>query len=81
MERWDEQFELDYKEEKIKVQRHSLSGQVIFKVRFPDHREPLVLTRALHSNSYKFWTSIPEGRQREAEEIGVLISVYFKKKK
>ena len=79
MERWDELFELDYKDKKLVVQRHSLSGQVIFKVQFPDGRDPLVLTRAIHANTYRFWTSIPEGRQSEAKEIGPLITEYFKK--
>jgi len=47
-------------------------------VTFSINRTPLVVTRALHSNAYRFWTSIPEGRQQEAEEVGALISEYFK---
>jgi hypothetical protein len=29
----------------------------------------------------KFWTSIPEGRQEEAEEVGKLIAAYIRSKK
>jgi len=71
-------FELSFNGEKIKVQRHSIGKQTIFRIIFSDKRPTLVITRALHENAYKFWTSIPEGRQREAEEIGALISEYFK---
>ena len=60
------------------MQRHSIGAQVIFRVTFSNKKSPLVVTRAIHSNAYKFWTSIPEGRQKEAEEIGALIAEYFK---
>jgi len=71
-------FELNFKDGKIRVQRHSIGAQVIFRVTFSNKTTPLVLTRALHASAYRFWTSIPEGRQQEAEEVGALISEYFK---
>ena len=71
-------FVLEFKKEEINVQRLSIGGQTLFKVNFPDNRKPLIVTRALHANAYRFWTSIPEGRQQEAEEIGALITEYFK---
>jgi len=71
-------FELNFKDGKIRVQRHSIGGQVIFRVIFSNKTMPLVLTRALHANAHRFWTSIPEGRQQEAEEVGALISEYYK---
>jgi len=75
----DDVFEVSYKEKKVRVQRHSLSGQVIFRVLFSDKTPPLVLHRALNANATRFWTSIPEGRQLEAEEIGPLITEYLQK--
>jgi hypothetical protein len=72
-------FEISYREEKIKVQRHSLGSQTIFRIIFANN-SPLVITRATHENAYRFWTSIPEGRQREAEEIGKLIEEFYKTK-
>lgn len=78
MEKSQDNFELEFRDGKIQVRRHSIGSQVIFQVAFSDGRRPLVLTRALHSNANKFWTSIPEGRQAEAEEVGPLISEYFK---
>lgn len=71
-------FELEYKGSKIMVRKHVVAGQVVYRVQFPDRRQPLVLHRALDANASRFWTSLPEGRQREAEEIGNLISAYFK---
>jgi len=73
-------FELDYKGVKIKVQKHSIAGQVLYRVQFRDKRPPLVITRATNANAARWWTSIPEGRQGEAEEIGPLIAEYLKAK-
>ena len=78
MEKASDNFELDFEEGKIHVHRHLVGTQTIFRVKFSDTRQPLVVTRATHANAYKFWTSIPEGRQKEAEEVGALISEYFK---
>ena len=71
-------FELDFKDGKIIIQRHYVSNQTIYRVIFSDKRNPLVVTRVLIDNAAHWWTSIPEGRQREAEEIGPLIANYIK---
>ena len=78
MENILDKFELDFNTGKIGVNRHSVGAQTIFRIVFSDKRPPLVITRASHSNAYIFWTSIPEGRQKEAEEVGILISEYLK---
>ncbi len=78
MESNKDKFELDYMDGKISVQRHSIGAQTIFRISFTDRRPPLVISRALHANAFRFWTSIPEGRQSEAEVIGPLISEYYK---
>ncbi len=72
-------FELDFKGGKIRVQRHTLAGtQTVYQVVFSDGRKPLVLTRATHANALHFWTSLPEGRQEEAQQIGPLIEEHYK---
>jgi len=72
-------FELSYEDVKIKVQRHLIGSQTIFRIIFSNSGAPLVITRATSENVYRLWTSVPEGRQREAEEIGKLIEQYYKK--
>jgi hypothetical protein len=72
-------FELDYYGNKISVQQHFLAGTSIYRVQFRDQRSPLVITRAINANAARWWTSVPEGRQREAEEIGPLIAEYIRK--
>jgi hypothetical protein len=52
----------------------------MFRIIFSNPGAPLIITRATHENAYRFWTSIPEGRQRQAEEIGTLIEEHYKKK-
>jgi len=78
MENSQDIFELSFKQGRIRIQRHFVSSQTIYHVVFSDKRSPLVVTRALTDNASRWWTSIPEGRQREAEEIGPLITAYIK---
>ena len=78
MENSQDIFELGFKEGKIRVQRHFVASQTIYGIVFSDKRDPLVVTMALTDNAARWWTSIPEGRQREAEEIGPLIADYIK---
>ena len=66
-------FELAFKDGGITIQRYSISSHTIYRVVFSDKRQPLVITRAVTDNAAHWWTSIPEGRQKEAEEIGTLI--------
>lgn len=80
MESSEDIFELNFKDGMIRVQRHLVSNQIIYRIVFSDKRIPLVITRALTGNSAHWWTSIPEGRQREAEEIGLLIEKYLEAK-
>jgi len=77
METIPKSFELDFNGGKIKVAEHKIAGQIVFRIVFPDRRTPLVINRAEHFDAHSFWTSIPEGRQKEAEEIGALISNYL----
>ena len=76
----NDNFEIDVAGGKAKVKRHDLSGAVIFRVIYPNKNPPLMLKRGTRENGNRFWTSIPEGRQREAEEIGELIAEHFKSK-
>ena len=61
------------------VTEHELGDNQIYRVVFPDQRKPLVITQAMIGSKRAFWTSIPQGRQQEAEMIGELILNHFKK--
>ena len=79
MDNQNEIFELEYKTIKIKVQEILLANQQVFRVAFSDNRNPMAVVRTTNGSSH-FWTSVPEGRQREAEEIGDLIANHIKNK-
>lgn len=61
----------------LQVERLKLPGHSAFRIVFQDGRKPLVIARASNADAAKFWTSIPEGRQKEADEIGGLIMTYL----
>jgi hypothetical protein len=72
-------FELDFKGGKIRVQRHVIAAtQTVYQVAFSDGRPPLVVTRATGKDIGRHWTSIPEGRLTEAQQVGSLIEQYYK---
>jgi hypothetical protein len=73
-------FNLDYKSEVLKAERIDLSGQAFFRITFPGKEQTLTILRATHFNGNKFWTSMPEGKQKLAEEIGILIEQYYRAK-
>ncbi len=73
-----EPFELTYHKIKIRVQQHTVANSFVYHIIFHDKRQPLVITRAINANAARWWTSIPEGRQSEAEEIGSLIAEHIK---
>lgn len=78
MQKKEPYFELDYTSGKVRVQSVSMNGAIVYRVVFSDRRAPLTVVQATRHTGEPFWTSLPEGRQREAEEVGVLISEYYK---
>lgn len=70
-------FEIEHKGEKVNVREFRLAKQQVFRVEL---KFPLAITKALGQQGSTFWTSIPEGRQVEAEEIGLIIENYVNKK-
>jgi hypothetical protein len=70
-------FTIEYKDQTLSVDRMELAQMVIYRVSFPDNTLPLIVTRAVKAEGDKFWTSVPQGRQKEAEAIGPLIGEYI----
>lgn len=66
----------------IQVSEHQLKEMRLFRLVFPDNRKPLNITVAeRRGTGEKFWTSVPEGRQEEAEQFGRLIANYIRSKR
>ena len=76
----DSDFHLGYNGKWVKVSEHHLGKDRVFRIVFDEQVQPLVITSTKGPEG-SFWTSIPEGRQSEAEALGALIVEYFKKRK
>jgi hypothetical protein len=75
-------FEIESQGIVIKASEHSIDGDRVFHLEFPDLRKALNIRVAeRRPGTEKFWTSIPEGRQEEAENFGKLIAEYIRAKK
>ena len=70
-------FTIGYQQQELIVNRMELAQMVIFRISFPGTTSPLIITRASQPSGEKFWTSVPEGRQKEAEIFGPLIGEYI----
>lgn len=76
-----ELFQLTFNDVQLKTERFDAEGRVCFRITFPAKEQPLTILRAEHFHANKFWTSIPEGNQKLAEEIGILIEQYYRSKR
>ena len=77
----DEQFSFESHGVVITCQKLDVAKDPVYHVTFSSNRKPIVIARARFEESDARWTSIPEGRQKEAEGIGALIEKYLSAKK
>jgi len=73
-----EEFEIEIQGLILKVSSHIVNNDEIFRIEFSDGRPQLIVHEAT-AGSRPFWTSIPQGRQREAEFFGARIADHYKK--
>ena len=74
-------YTIDYDGYVLTVREAIIEGRRIFNVRFSINVKPINLTVVDNGKGFKFWTSIPEGRQAIADEIGPVIGKYYFDKK
>jgi hypothetical protein len=78
-----EPFELRTVDLKMRVTSHIINDAEVFRLTFSDGRPPLVITETYIGSKisrHDFWTSIPQGRQKEAAFFGKMIDKHFNKK-
>jgi hypothetical protein len=73
-----EVFDLALGNETATVSIHQIKTARIFHVVFRSNRKPLHMTIGNTADGEKFWTSVPEGRQDEAEFVGKAVSLYIR---
>jgi len=76
----NETFDLEFGNSTIRVEQIQIPGQTFFRVLFSNQIPELKLLRATNASQQKFWTSVPEGRQELAEQVGSLIENYYRSK-
>jgi len=72
-------FQLQWRDKDLTVIPKKVGGDWVYIIRFPDGRPSLMLTLATQEKGGHFWTSVPEGRQKEAELIGPMIADHYRK--
>jgi hypothetical protein len=80
MEQTMAKFELMYGDIPVWVQEMIVSDRNIFVVRL-DGQHVIVIARAINAAGERFWTCIPENKDKQklALEIGRLIEIHIKK--
>lgn len=74
-------FELSLGDKVILISEHELAGKRVFYVNFGTGEKPLIITVGVNARDEKFWTSVPQGRQHEATQIGKLIAEHIRAKR
>jgi hypothetical protein len=71
-------FSFEFQGLSLTAKKIPMQGRLVYHIQFPD-RPALVIARATDFYASKFWTSIPEGRQPEAEAVGSAVQDYLSK--
>jgi hypothetical protein len=77
----EQPFQIVYQGKPANVTEVEIKERRVFHIQFADDRKPLIITVGEDRKEVKFWTSIPQGRQTEAEEIGKLIAAYIRRRR
>jgi len=73
----EEGLPLVYKGVNILVRKHYINSTDIYRAIFADKRPPLIITTAKNHLGRAFWTSVPEGRLVEAQDIAMLVDEHY----
>lgn len=73
----DQPFQITYGNTVLSIRPVNMQDRLAFHVSFSSERKPLLVVRAKDFNAVHFWTSMPEGRQKEAIGVGRLIEDYI----
>ncbi len=71
-------FEVDLNGQKARVSDHTIKSARVFHIVYTNRKPDLNITIAENSDGVKFWTSVPEGHQEEAEFAGKVIAAYIR---
>ena len=63
-------FTISYQNSPVTVEVYTIDKREVMKVLLPS---PFFITKAKDKDNYSFWTSLPQGKQQLATEIGELI--------
>lgn len=71
-------FDIELNGQVAHVTEHTIKSAKVFHIDFERRKPALNITIAHTSDDIKFWTSVPEGRQEEAEFAGKVIAAYIR---
>lgn len=71
-------FDVEVNGQFAHVTFHKIKAAKVFHLTFDGRRPSLNITIAINDDGDKFWTSVPEGRQEEAELAGKVIAAYLR---
>jgi len=71
-------FDIHLNGQSVQVTVHTIKSARVFHLIYSHSKLPLNITIAENKDGEKFWTSVPEGRQEEAEFAGKVIAAYIR---
>lgn len=73
-----QEFNIELNGQPARVSVHVIQRAKVYHVVYTGGRPPLNITIAEKEDGGSFWTSVPEGRQEEAEFAGKVIGSYIR---
>jgi len=78
-------FEIEHKGETVQVIPRRIGMDHVYIIDFPSRRPPIMLTKATRQGGGYFWTTVPEEKDRKAQDaalmeaaaIGGLITAHY----
>ena len=74
------EFQIEHNNIELAVAILFIEQSILYRIKFNTSRPSIFITKATDINEKEFWTSIPEGRQKEAELLSKLIDCYLQSK-
>ena len=71
-------FNVELNGQTVQVSSHTIKSARLFHIVYQGATPALNITIAENTDGIKFWTSVPEGRQEEAELAGKVIAAYIR---
>ncbi|PST83592.1 hypothetical protein C7T94_13705 [Pedobacter yulinensis] len=72
-----EKFSVVYEGKVHVIDTYLINNELIYKIHFPDKRQPLLIVRSAFAGGESTWSSLQDNRENEVAQFGKLIDAHL----